>query len=422
MNFARFRPLMALVAAASLALVPMMAFGQTTKKELTAEAKADILASVQQIVMGRAFVPGADFTKWPELMKAKKDEIANAKTDMEMAMVVNQALSEFHFSHIALIPPQDGDQRVTQKRTGIGIRIMIEDGGLRITDVFPGGPAAEAGFQVGDLVFESDGHPVKAVADLAGDDGQKSTVKVKRDGKTKEFDVTRRPYSTVIPESLQWKGDTAILTIPTFDVGYDRENIDGLMEQAMKAKTLVIDLRSNGGGAVYNLTHMLGYFLDRSEPIGTFIGRQAVADYKEKNGEETSDPIKLVDYSKSKVLPGKSMTKFTGKVAVLIGPATGSASEMFAAAMRDYRGAAMIGQRSAGAVLASLISQLDNGHGFWIQYPMLDYVTIKNVRLEGTGITPDLKAAPPTYGHEDEGIAAAIKWANSASGDLKKAS
>lgn len=417
MNSARFRPLLALAAAASLTLVPLLSLAQTApKSELTDKDKADILASVEQVVTSRAFVPGADFARWPEMMAAKKEAIANAKTDLDMALVVNQALAEFKFSHIALIPPQDGDQRVTQKRTGIGIRIQIEDDGLRITDVFPKGPADEAGFKVGDLVFECDGKPVRGVADLAGEEGQASKVKVKRGASddVKEFDVTRRPYSTVIPESLEWKGDAAVLKIPTFDVGYNRSNIDDLMKQAVKAKTLVIDLRSNGGGAVTNLTHLLSFFLDgKSQPIGTFIGRSAVAAYKEKNGMETNDPLKLVDFSTTKVVPGSGDIKFAGKVAVLIGPGTGSASEMFAAAMRDYRGAAMIGERSAGAVLASLITPLRDGHGFWIQYPMLDYVTIKNVRLEGNGIVPDFKAASPRYGMEDEGVAAAIKWAAS---------
>ncbi len=399
-----------LLAAATLAILPAFGLAQAKPRELTPEQKTDILAAVEKVVTEQAFVPGADLKKWPTMIEKKKDALDKAKTDEEFAFVVNRSLDEFGFSHMALMPPDAGTARQTQKRVGIGIRIEIEpDKGLRVMFVFPGSPAEEAGIKMGDLVFEADGKPVRGVGDLSGQEGDKSKIKIKRGEQVIEVEATRRPYSTVVPETLEVKGDTAILTVPTFDVGYDRKNVDKLMEEAMKSKVIVVDLRSNGGGAVMSLLHLLSYFLP-NEPIGTFINRSAIDAYKEAKGEETNDPLKLVEFSNNKVRPFKRETQYQGKVAVLTSGATGSASEMFAAAMRELRGGEIFGGKTAGAVLASIISPLKNGHNFWIQYPLLDYVTIKGLRLEGNGVKPLVEAPVPTYGQEDKALAAAIKW------------
>lgn len=399
-----------LLAAATLAILPGVGLAQTTPRELTPEQKTDILAAVQKVVTEQAFVPGADLSKWPTMIEKKKEELDKAKTDEQFAFVVNRSLDEFGFSHMSLMPPAAGTARQTQKRVGIGIRIEIEpEQGLRVMYVFKGSPADEAGIKMGDLVFESDGKPVRGVADLAGEEGDKSKIKIKRGDEVIELEATRRPYSTVVPETLEWKGDAAILTVPTFDVGYDRKNIDSLMEQAMKAKTLVVDLRSNGGGSVASLMHLLSHFLP-NEPIGTFINRTAIDAYKEAKGEETTDPVKLVEFSSIKVRPFKREAQFQGKVAVLTSGATGSASEMFAAAMKELRGGESFGSRTAGAVLASNIIPLKNGHNFWIQFPLLDYVTIKGLRLEGNGVKPLVEAPVPTFNQEDKALSAAIKW------------
>ena len=78
---------------------------------------------------------------------------------------------------------------------------------------------------------------------------------------------------------------------------------------------------------------------------------------------------------------------WTGKMAVLINRGSASASEIAAAALNECVGAPLIGQKSAGAVLASVYGSLPSG--FSVQYPIDDYVTIKGVRLEKSPREPD---------------------------------
>lgn len=391
----------------------------TEASELTAETKAKVLEKLEVSLNRQAFVPGVDFSKWNEMIAAKQDELDDAKTATRFATVVNSVLREYGFSHISLFTPEYGTQRQTQQRGGIGIRIQIEEEGVRVTNVFPDSPASDAGLQPGDLIVESDGVKVKGVEELAGDIGDKSTLKVMRDSKEMKFEVVRRTYKTVIPESVEWTGttqDIAVLKIPTFDVGYNQENVEKLFSEIRpKAKGVVLDLRGNGGGRVVNLQHLAGHFLDAvDEPIGTFIGRREVTLF-EANNEPTTDVIKIASATKSKVRSArfnssrKQIQRLSVPVTVLIDGGSGSASEMMAKALQEYRGAKLIGMPSAGAVLASVIVPLgDDAGGFWVQYPMFDYVTIKGYRIEGNRIMPDIEAPIARFGQPDEAVVSAV--------------
>lgn len=366
---------------------------------------------MQKTLTTNAYVPGVDFSKWADMVKEKQDDIDKADTADAFAGVVNGILHEYGFSHIMLFTPEYGQQRQTQRKAGIGIRIEIEETGLRVVNVFPDSPAADIGLQPGDLITTCDGHAVRGVPDLAGDVGQKSTIIVNRDGKDMSFDVTRREYKTVIPESVTWVGDKkdiAVLTIPTFDVGYNPQHVDELMAQiAPKAKGVILDLRGNGGGRVVNLQHLAGYFVDAvDEPIGTFIGRRDVQRYEDEYGK-TTDVTAIAEKTRSKVRAARLQgdeQEIKVPVAVLIDGGTGSASEMMAAALKEIKGAPLVGSESAGAVLASVIVPNGDDSGFWVQYPMLDYVTIKGHRLEGNGLKVDQEAARPKFGQPDAAI------------------
>ncbi|MES1227699.1 MAG: S41 family peptidase, partial [Armatimonadota bacterium] len=416
-----------LAKAAVLGLAVVLLVGQPIARAQTAAAttnnhtissntKTRVLIHVQQILQKYAFVPGVDFETLPNILKAEQERIDKASTDMEFTIAVNSALRKYGISHINLFTPNFGEQRKTQQKPGLGIRLEDTPKGMVITQIVKGGAAEEAGMHVGDLILTCDGRPVKTVDDLAGEDGQKSSVVVRRsDGKNDKeisFEVTRHPFSLVIPEKIQWKGDTAIVTIPSFDNAYDRENVDKIMTEALKAKSLVLDLRSNGGGRVTNLLHLAGYFIPSDQAIGKWVSKQTVINY-EKTHPKTTDVAKLAESSQQEVNPLRPEAgMYKGPVAVLINGGTGSASEMMAAALVELRGAETFGTKSAGAVLASIMREIDGGEGFWIQYPLFDYVTIQGMHLEGKGLKPNVERPTPRFGEADSGLEAALNWLN----------
>ncbi len=408
---------------AALALTGVVSAQTSDTQPMTAAAKEAALKSLEEVLLRDAFVPGVSFTRWPEMVKKREAEFEKAKTRGQFADVVNTAMEEFGFSHIVLFPPSYGEQRVTQRRSGIGIRITLESKGIRVMDVFPDSPATDIGLQPGDLIIECDGKAARVVADLQGDKGQKSTIVFVRGTERLVKEVTRRDYKTVIPESLTWQGKTAVVRVPTFDMGYSRENVENLMSDvAEKADHVILDLRGNPGGRVLNLQHLASFFLDsRNEPMGTFIGKMQVLAYEQKHGP-TTDLEAIAEASPFKTRASSNREKLLLKlpVAVLIDGGSGSASEILAAALGEIKSAPLVGTQTAGAVLASVVVPLAGEEGFWIQYPLTDYLTIKGRRLEGNGVEPTHPAKLRTF-EKDEPLEVALKLLQKPTPPVKKA-
>lgn len=399
------------VAVALMASV-VVAFAQPKDKDpISAAEKKDVLARIESTLTQWAFVPGIDFKQWPAMVEKESAAIEKAQTAGEFTNLINRVMNSYGFSHIVLFSPEAGQARNTQSRAGIGIRIEIDEKGIRVLMVFPESPAADVGLQPGDLIIEADGKPVRQQADLAGGVGDTSKIVIMRGTERLEKTVTRRQYSTIIPETVEWKGDIAILKIPTFDAGYNISRIDSLMREIKeKGKGVVLDLRGNGGGRVTNLQHLASFFLNReTQPMGTFVGKSDLMAYEKQFGPST-DAVAVAATVQRKVTASlnRGGVKLEMPVSVLIDGGSGSASEIMAGAMREQLGAKLYGRKSAGAVLASLIRPLGDDLGFMLQFPMTDYVTIKGLRIEGNGIVPDKDFPVARFGEPDGALDAAI--------------
>jgi carboxyl-terminal processing protease len=278
-----------------------------------------------------------------------------------------------------------------------------------VVNVFPETPAEEVGLQPGDLLVEADGKKIIPGMSLQGEEGTEVTFSIMRGEEKKTYTVKRRKYSNIRKDSLVWPQlDTAVLTVHTFDLSYDRIRIDELMAEATKAKNLVLDLRGNGGGVVINMLHLLSHFLPSSAQIGTFINRGLVREYVKETGGKPTDLKAIAEWAEmGKIRPLRNRSgQFEGNVAVLVNGGSGSASEITAAALKEHKGSPIIGTKSAGAVLVSTMQPLPGGWS--LQFPLMDYVSYKGVRLEGNGIVPDAEAPTPKFKEPDVAIDKAI--------------
>jgi len=376
------------------------------KAPLPSDVKDTVLKEVNRIVTSVAFVPGVDFAKWPEFLEGQKESLDKASTARDFTLAINNALRKFGVSHIVMSTPEAANARRTRSVVGIGVQIQPEPGkGIRVLNVFPESPAHEAGVQPGDLIFEADGKKIDSPADMAGEEGSTVQIKVDRDGKTKSFKIVRKKYSNVRPETLTWVSpDVAVLKIWTFDLAYDQKNVESLMKDAGKAKGLIVDLRNNGGGAVTNLLHLLGMLMPEKTPVGTFVQRTMVNKYVKETGGNPTDLAAIARYNDRPIrTPKGAVEPFKGTVCVLVNGGSGSASEIAAAALHENLGAPVVGQKSAGAVLVSIMGPLPNG--FMLQYPVTDFVTPQGVRLEGNGVEPVLEApAIVRWGEKDVAV------------------
>ncbi len=404
--------LSALALSSALAQAPATETKPQTDPVFTTDQKTQILDRMTRVLTTQAFAGGADFSKLKELLDKNRESIDHASTPDAFAAAVNRSLQQLGYSHIVLFSPKAAQAFTTRKMVGLGVRLDPTPEGLKVVDVIADAPAEKAGVEVGDTIITIDGKKAETSAPLGGAEGTSVKIELKKaNGTVKAIEITRRSFSLAEPETIRWATpEVAVVRIPSF-MSYDRAKIDTIMEEAKaKAKMIVLDLRSNGGGAVLNLLHLSGHFFKSDEALGTFITKSMQENFiKEKN---VTDPAlaDIAAWSTSKVRPMRLSTEpYAGKVTVLINGGTGSAGEMMAEGLKELRSAKVIGAKSAGAVLASTIVPISNG--FQLQYPFTDYISIKGTRLEGNGVVPDITASmPKRFGQEDDpGVAEALK-------------
>lgn len=394
----------AAVAAVALIITPSATMAQrphstaADKPVWNQKAKDEVIEGMSNYVLNFAYVPGIDFAQWKTELAKIRTDADKAKNEDEFAGMINRGLhDQFNISHIVLMPPSAVEARTSGTKVGIGIRIQIQEDGVFVTGIIGGGPAEKAGIEAGDLIMEADGHKADGPTYIAGEQGTSVNLKVKKaDGTIKMYKVVRQPFSTVQKEELTWANkDTAVIKIYTFDLSYDRANVEKLMKEALPAKNLIVDLRNNGGGAVLNMIHFLSMLMPSGTEIGTFVNKSLIDSFVSDTKGDPKDLKAVAAYAPRKIKTQSSSILYKGNVAVLVNGGSGSASEISAEALKEQLGAPVVGQRSAGAVLVSVINPLPRG--FNMQYPISDYVSIKGVRLEANGIVPDASSKDVTY-------------------------
>ncbi len=360
--------------------------------------KKEVLEQVTSILSKNAFVPGVDFGKWPEFIKAEQAQIDAANTDDDFQKAVNAALKKFGASHTVLNAPKVADLRLTGSMVGVGVSTRPDPAGLLVTRTIFDAPAERGGIVAGDIIVKIDGKPAVSTAGMEGSEGTDVTLTIQHvDKSTEDYILTRRKFSALRQEELTWiDKDTAVVTINTFGFAYDRKRVLDIMSEAKESKKIILDLRDNGGGEIGNLRHLLGFFTTSDQPVGTFIDRTIVNEYSAATHGNPTDLAAIAKWTKKKVrpIPEPDTLRYSGKVVVLINGLSGSASEILAQGFRDVLGSKIVGTKSAGAVLVSLY--VDASNGFMLQFPLSDYVTINGTRLEGKGVTPDFVVSDPT--------------------------
>ena len=131
-------------------------------------------------------------------------------------------------------------------------------------------------------------------------------------------------------------------------------------------KSLIIDLRSNGGG-----------YVDISVEIADRLVKEGViVSVKEKHGLS----YKYEDKGDEKYLKVPCV--------VLVNGNTASASEILTGALRDYKLATVMGTKTFGKGITQMIFPLDDGSG--VKITNSEYYTPNGENVHGTGIEPDV--------------------------------
>ena len=296
--------------------------------------------------------------------------------------------------------------QMSNSYVGVGITIELrEDGYLNLVDVVEDGPADRAGLRRGDVLIRVEDQDCAQIGLeqtrnlVRGEDGSQVRLTVQRDGQEQEFCVTRAYFETVVAEGQMVSDRTGLVTIHNFDSRCAEETlaaIDALIEQG--AENLIFDVRNNPGGYKTELVKVLDYLL----PEGELFRSQYYTGQEE------------VDRSDAEFLDMP--------MAVLVNLHSYSAAEFFAAALREYDAAVMVGEHTYGKGYFQQTFELEDGSAVGLSVGK--YFTPNGVSLAGVGLTPDLEiplseeqAAQVARGtmdpQQDPHIQAAIEWLES---------
>lgn len=256
-----------------------------------------------------------------------------------------------------------------------GLRVARKEGAVLVVAVKPGSDAEARGITPGDHVRRlgedsaREMHLFEMEERLSGTPGSTLAVQVARREEPRkiEADVQRRIWA-LPPPTLEIRdpaAGTAVLRISNFQGGATQEIAAHLdRAQKQKVKRLLIDLRGNAWGTMEEAARCAGLFTG-DVVAARLKGKQAV---------------------QQELKPGRGRGAYTGAVAVLMNGSTAEAAELFAAALHDTRGAALMGDQTFGVGATQEFIELNNGG--WLKLSTAKYVSPSGTAWHGTGLKP----------------------------------
>lgn len=234
--------------------------------------------------------------------------------------------------------------------SGIGASTRYQNKKLFVMEVYEDTPSAKAGLKAGDEIIQIDDVRVSSYEDksvsslLRGTPDTSVKLKIKRQGKSMDFDLTRSkvemksvPYWTMLDTDV---GYIAFIKFNR-DASTEVKNaFANLKEQGMTK--LILDLRSNPGGLLKEAIDVTNLFIPKNKVVVTTKAKVKKWSNTYKTGNE---PIDLD-------IP----------IVVLIDGRTASASEIVAGSLQDYDRAVIMGDRSFGKGLVQRYRKLPYGN------------------------------------------------------------
>ena len=382
-------------------------------KFMTLERYSDLLDQREQLKKGDSLykvdseLENEARIKVRQIISRNFDRMINKiKPDDRFDMLVN-VITNYMDPHTTFFPPiekRSFDEQMSGRFYGIGASLKNDEGAIRIAMLVAGLPAWKSQqIDVGDQVLkvaQGEAEPTdltgfeteEAVKLIRGKKGTEVRLTIKKaDGTIKVISMIRDEVildetyakSAVINDEGRKIG---YIFLPEFYADWQRPNGpksgQDVAKEILKLKQenidgLIIDLRNNGGGSLYDVVQMVGYFI----PEGPIV------QVKDRDG----NPSVLRDRDRSVL--------YDGALTVLVNEFSASASEIFAAAIQDYGRGVVIGststfgkgtvQRNIGLETNTLLTN-DNGELGTIKLTLQKFYRINGGSTQLKGVTPNI--------------------------------
>ena len=263
------------------------------------------------------------------------------------------------------------DSSLNGQFSGIGAELAIKNNQLTVVSPVAGTPADQAELRPGDAIIgigEEDTQAMsldEAVNKIRGETGTDVKLILLRNNRERiEKTITRADID--VPNATgEMRGTVGYIKLNSF--GEKSASETEKIAQDLKdrgAKSIVLDLRNNGGG-----------LLDQSVDIaGLFLDNQVVVE--EKQNGVTKDKLQS---------SGKGIL-FDVPTIVLINGGSASASEIVAGALKDHGVAKLYGEKTFGKGSVQTLEEFDFGV---LKITTAHWFTPKGTSIDKEGIKPD---------------------------------
>lgn len=268
------------------------------------------------------------------------------------------------------------NQQTEGEYAGVGIVVTpSETGAITVVSAIKGSPAFEKGIKKDDIILKINGKDYNAsqmndaVKVMKGKPNTdvKLTIARMENKTSKIFDVniTRRMISLTTVNS-QKIGDIGYINITQFDRKTDKEFIEQYENlKKQNVKSIVLDLRNNPGG-----------LLDSTVKIADYLLPQGVI-------------VKTVDKNKKEDVQKSDSSEQNLPMVVLVNGSSASASEILTGALKDYKKATIVGEKTFGKGIVQTIIPMERGEG--LKLTISEYFSPNGNKIHKQGVKPDVE-------------------------------
>lgn len=263
---------------------------------------------------------------------------------------------------------------------GIGIYMVknTEYNKIQVLSTIKGSPAEKAGVQPGDIIMNVDG--VEYTADdmtvaannIKGQEGTTVKIELLRGSETIKLELVREKVKVNQVEGKVLTDNIGYIKFTSFDESTSddfKNEFNNLNSQGIKS--LIIDLRNNGGGIVDEALDIADYIVEKDKVLLYEIDKNN----NEKVNKSKNDPF------------------ITMPIVILANENTASASEILAGALKDLGRAKIVGTKTYGKGVIQQVLSLSDGSG--LKLTVEEYQTPNRNKINKVGIEPDEKVELP---------------------------
>ena len=341
------------------------------------------------------------------------------RDSQDVLQIYANALASLYDPHTAYFSPRRNENfqiSMSLSLEGIGAELTTEDEYTKVIRVIPGGPAdlhgslkAEdkivgvgqdeedivdvIGWRIDDVVALIRGAKDTSVRleyiPANGDSSNTKIIKILRD-KVKLEDKSAQSKILEVEQS----GKTlsiGVIEIPAFYMDFEAyrardpnfksttRDVYNLIRELKDSKVdgIVLDLRSNGGGSLFEATSLTDLFIDRGPVVQIRDSNQRV--------QRNNRAYRAAAYD--------------GPLLVMINRLSASASEIVAGALQDYGRALVVGSQSFGKGTVQDVTPLSKGQ---LKLTISKFYRVSGDSTQHRGILPDIEF-PSTYDFEEVG-------------------